>query len=71
MKTTYSKDADALLIKLHDAKPHYGDDIGDGIIIHYDKNDHPVEVEILHAKRYLVNWLEQALDVKSISSGSA
>ncbi len=63
MKAAYDKDVDALLIKLSENKPEYGEDIWEGIIIHIDKNKLPVEIEILKAKKYLVNWLEQALEV--------
>lgn len=63
MKARYDKDVDVLLIKLNDNKPEYGEDIGEGIIVHFDKNKIPVEIEILKAKKYLANWLEQALEV--------
>ena len=65
MKAKYDKDVDVLLIKLNSNKPEYGEDIGEGVIVHFDKNKLPVEIEILKAKKYLVNWLEQALEVKT------
>ena len=64
MKAIYDKDANVLLIKLANDKPSYGEDIGEGIIIHFDKNNSPVEIEILNAKKHLLNWIEQALEVK-------
>ena len=64
MKAIYNKDVDVLLIKLNNNKPEYGEDIGEGIIVHFDKKRLPVEIEILKAKKYLVNWLEQALELK-------
>ena len=64
MKAIYDKDVDVLLIKLNNNKPEYGEDVGEGIIVHFDKNKSPVEIEILKAKKYLVNWLEQALELK-------
>ena len=64
MKAVYDKGSDVLLIKLSNNKPEYGEDIGEGIEIHFDKNKAPVEIEILKAKKYLVNWLEQALELK-------
>ncbi len=64
MKTKYVKNVDVLLIKIRDKKPEYGEDIGKGIIIHYDKDRNPVEIEILGAKRHLLNWIEQALESK-------
>ena len=66
MKAIYDKDVDVLLIRLNNNKPKYGEDIGDGIVVHFDKNKVPVEIEILKAKKYLVNWLEQALELKAV-----
>ncbi|OIO37281.1 MAG: hypothetical protein AUJ76_00730 [Candidatus Omnitrophica bacterium CG1_02_41_171] len=63
MKTCYDKEVDVLLIKLSNDKPEYGEDIGEGVIVHFSKEKLPVEIEILGAKRYLVTWLEQALEV--------
>lgn len=71
MKATYDKDVDVLLIKLNNNKPEYGEDIGEDIIVHFDKNKNPVEIEILKAKKYIVNWLEQALEIKEQSSITA
>lgn len=64
MKAMYDKDVDVLLIKLSSNKPEYGEDIGQGIVVHFDKNKNPVEIEILKAKKNLVEWLEQALEIK-------
>jgi len=64
MKAYYDKEVDVLLIKINNNKPDYGEDIGEGIILHFDKNKTPVEIEILDGKKYLVNWIEQALEVK-------
>ncbi len=61
MKSKYSKEVDVLLIKIRDKKPAFGEDIGGGVIVHYDKNRTPVEIEILGAKRHLAGWVEQAL----------
>ena len=66
MKAIYDKDVDVLLIRLNNNRPKYGEDIGDGIVVHFDKNKVPVEIEILKAKKYLVNWLEQALELKAV-----
>ena len=64
MKVVYNKDVDVLSIKLDNNKPKYGEDIGEGIIVHFDRNKSPVGIEILKAKKYLVNWLEQDLELK-------
>lgn len=71
MRAYYDKEVDILLIKLSDKKPEYGEDIGEGIIVHFDKNKTPVEIEILKAKKYLVDWLGQALEVKTRSPMAA
>lgn len=71
MKANYDKDVDVLLIKISNNKPEFGEDIGEGIIVHFDKNKAPVEIEILNAKKYLVSWLEQALEVNEKSTLTA
>jgi len=64
MKTKYDKDVGVLLIKIRDENPAYGEDIGGGVIVHYSKDKMPVEIEILDAKRYLIDWVKQALEAK-------
>ncbi|MCS4541940.1 MAG: DUF2283 domain-containing protein [Euryarchaeota archaeon] len=64
MKSYYDGEVDVLLIKIKDNKPAYGEDIGGGIIVHFDESKAPVEIEILDAKRHLVDWIGQALAVK-------
>lgn len=64
MKTKYDKDVDVLLIKIRDENPAYGKDIGGGVIVHYSKDKVSVEIEILDAKRYLIDWVKQALEAK-------
>ena len=61
MRGKYSKEVDVLLIKIRDKKPAFGEDIGGGIIVHYDKSRAPVEIEILGARKHLAEWVEQAL----------
>ena len=68
MKANYDKDVDVLLIKISNNKPEFGEDLGEGIIVHFDKNKAPVEIEILNAKKHLVSWLEQALEVNEKST---
>jgi uncharacterized protein YuzE len=63
MRSKYDKNVDVLLIRIKNKKPAYGEDIGDGIIVHYDKGRNPVEIEILGAKRHLMDWMGQALEV--------
>lgn len=64
MKSRYDKDVDVLLIEIRNRKPAYGEEIGEGIIIHYDEERNPVEMEILDAKKHLVKWIEEALSIK-------
>jgi len=59
VRAKYDKEVDVLLVQIRDKRPAYGEDVGGGIIVHYDKSHNPVEIEILDAKRYLVEWLEQ------------
>lgn len=61
MKTEYEKKVDVLLIKLRDEKPAFGEDIGGGIIVHYNEDKTPVEIEILDAREHLADWVRQAL----------
>ncbi len=63
MKAFYDKETNVLLIRIRDNKPEYGEDIGQGVVVHFDKNENPVEIEILDAKKYLASWLEQALEI--------
>lgn len=61
MKSKYDKEVDVLLIKIRNKKPAFGEGIGGGIIVHYDKDRTPVEIEILGARKHLAEWVEQAL----------
>ena len=51
METHYDKEANVLLIRISNSKPEYGEDVGNGIVVHFDKNKNPVEIEILDAKK--------------------
>ena len=61
MRSKYDKEVDVLLIKIRNKKPAFGEDIGGGIIVHYDEDRNPVEIEILSARKYLAEWVGQAL----------
>ena len=65
MIPNYDKEVDALLIKISNKKPEYGEDIGKGIIIHFGSDKTPVEIEILGAKKYIMDWIGQALEIKA------
>lgn len=51
MKIRYSKDADILLIELRDGNPKDSIDLKDGVILHLDKDELPLEIEILDASK--------------------
>lgn len=49
LKVKYSPDADAMVITVRSGKPDYGDEKAPGVIMHYNKKDELVEIEILNA----------------------
>ena len=53
MKIEYSKDADALYIKLREAKITDSRDIEEGVTVDLDENGHIVGLEILDASERL------------------
>ena len=54
MKIRYSNDADILVIELRDGTPVDSIDIKEGIILHLDENDQPLEIEILDASKVVM-----------------
>lgn len=52
MKYRYIPEEDILTIYVNEGKLDYAED-KDGIIIHYDKNQKPLFIEILDASRFL------------------
>jgi uncharacterized protein YuzE len=57
-KVEYSSDVDALTITLSDEKPAYGEDVGGNLIIHYNEDGKPVEIEILDASELVISSME-------------
>ena len=49
MKIKYSSDADVLVIELKERIPEDSLDLREGIIVHFNKEKQPIEIEILHA----------------------
>jgi uncharacterized protein YuzE len=45
----YSPDADAIVITVRAGRPAYGDEMVPGVIMHYNKKNQLVEIEILDA----------------------
>lgn len=50
----YDKEADVLAVTLKNIPFDYAEEMGD-FIVHFDKKNHPVYVEILNASRFLAN----------------
>lgn len=63
-KVEYSPDVDALVVTLGEKTPEYGESYGDNIIIHFDKEGKPVEIEILDASELVISSME-AIAVKA------
>ena len=53
MQIRYSPDADVLVIRLRIGKPHDSSDLCEGVIVHYDETQDPLEIEILDASRVI------------------
>lgn len=52
MKLKYYKEDDILVIKLSNKPIDYAEE-SNWVVVHFDKDDKPVRVEILDAKRFL------------------
>jgi uncharacterized protein YuzE len=53
LKVRYSPDADAMVITVRAGRPDYGDETAPGVILHYNKRDELVEIEILDASEFV------------------
>ena len=53
MQIKYSPDADVVVIRLRDGTPHDSNDLCEGIIVHYDETQKPIEIEILDASKII------------------
>ena len=62
METKYDPEVDVITIVLQKGDLDHGEDMGDGVIVHYTKDNIPIEIEILNAKSRLVDWIKIALD---------
>ncbi len=52
MNYDYDPEVDVLTIKVKEGKPDYGEQAGN-VILHYNKNNQLIEVEILYASELL------------------
>ena len=71
MNAQYDPEVDIITIIIHEDKLDHGEDIGDGVIVHYNKDNRPVEIEILNAKNRLVDWITIALNADKQSVPAA
>ena len=53
LKIKYSPDADAIVISVRAGRPAYGDEMAPGVIMHYDKKNQLVEIELLDASEFV------------------
>ncbi len=65
MKFKYSPDVDILLVELGDGKFDYAEE-NEGVIVHYDKKDVPVLLEIMEAKEFVMNSLQSILSNQEV-----
>ena len=57
----YSPEADVLVVVLRDGEPKYGGEIAPGVIVHYDVDGQPIEVEILDGGEFLATAIREVL----------
>jgi uncharacterized protein YuzE len=53
LRVLYDPEADALLIKTGEKKPTYGEELTDQVIIRFDDQGKPIQIEILDAENFL------------------
>ena len=66
MKFKYDKESDILLIELSKEKPDFAEQKGN-IITHYNRQNKPVEIEILNAKKTTTKMMEAIKTEKAIA----
>lgn len=71
MKIKYYPDADALVLRLMDEKPDHGEQVGDEMILHYNKDNKLVKIEILDASKTVMDFLNPILSQKPIKAAKA
>jgi uncharacterized protein YuzE len=53
MKIRYSQEADVLVIELNEGEPKDSIDLKEGVILHLDEKNGPLEIEILDASKVI------------------
>jgi uncharacterized protein YuzE len=67
MKYKYDKETDILVIELSNEKADFGEQKGN-IITHYNKENKPVEIEILDASKTALEMLKAMLPQKTTTT---
>ena len=63
MKYKYDKETDTMIIELSREKPDFAEQKGN-IITHYNKENRPIEIEILNASKTTLEMLKAMLPAK-------
>ncbi|MEK6942324.1 MAG: DUF2283 domain-containing protein [archaeon] len=63
MKYKYDKETDTMVIELSKEKPDFAEQKGN-IITHYNKQNKPIEIEILNASKTTLEMLKAMLPAK-------
>jgi uncharacterized protein YuzE len=53
MKIRYSQEADVLVIELNEGEPKDSIDLKEGVILHLDEKNRPLEIEIIDASKVI------------------
>jgi uncharacterized protein YuzE len=64
MQYSYDQETDILTIRLAEEKPDFGEQ-RENIVTHYDKQNKPVEIEILDASKTVLRIIEAMVNRKS------
>lgn len=64
-KIKYNSDVDILLIELNDSPIDYAEEFED-VIIHYTKDDIPVLLEVMDAKRLSFNLIDSIINNREV-----
>ncbi|MBI5553705.1 MAG: DUF2283 domain-containing protein [Candidatus Diapherotrites archaeon] len=67
MKYKYDAETDILVIKLSGRKPDFAEQEGD-LITHYDRENKPVEIEILNASETALQMVRAMIPHKKVAA---
>ena len=66
MKIAYDKQADALYIRLSSSKYFESDEVGQGIVVDYDKSKRVIGIEVLKASKNFIPGALKAFHLKAL-----